>query len=118
MLYIIFFFKQKTTYVSRISDWSSYVCSSDLHRNDQDEGQVLPVGNVDVPLLAPRQGAQIEHQIGHPDNHQPDVGIPLRLGILLGLGDADEVPADRQYAEQVVAEDNQPRTELDQKNIV
>src|SRR3546814_10368266 len=27
----IFFFKQKTAYEMRISDWSSYVCSSDLN---------------------------------------------------------------------------------------
>src|SRR3546814_2656818 len=30
MLFIIFFFKQKTAYEMRISDWSSDVCSSDL----------------------------------------------------------------------------------------
>src|SRR3546814_2640642 len=29
-LYLIFFFKQKTAYEMRISDWSSDVCSSDL----------------------------------------------------------------------------------------
>src|SRR3546814_8851545 len=29
-LYVIFFFKQKTAYEMRISDWSSDVCSSDL----------------------------------------------------------------------------------------
>src|SRR3546814_10593750 len=28
----LFFFKQKTAYEMRISDWSSDVCSSDLHR--------------------------------------------------------------------------------------
>src|SRR3546814_1745484 len=28
----VFFFKQKTAYEMRISDWSSDVCSSDLHR--------------------------------------------------------------------------------------
>src|SRR3546814_6973948 len=28
----VFFFKQKTAYESRISDWSSDVCSSDLQR--------------------------------------------------------------------------------------
>src|SRR3546814_6667625 len=28
--FVFFFFKQKTAYVSRISDWSSDVCSSDL----------------------------------------------------------------------------------------
>src|SRR3546814_9630342 len=30
-LCIVFFFKQKTAYEMRISDWSSDVCSSDLH---------------------------------------------------------------------------------------
>src|SRR3546814_2889992 len=30
MLWCIFFFKQKTAYEMRISDWSSDVCSSDL----------------------------------------------------------------------------------------
>src|SRR3546814_3221150 len=29
-LYVMFFFKQKTAYEMRISDWSSDVCSSDL----------------------------------------------------------------------------------------
>src|SRR3546814_6922740 len=31
-LCFFFFFKQKTAYEMRISDWSSDVCSSDLHR--------------------------------------------------------------------------------------
>src|SRR3546814_2713893 len=33
-----FFFKQKTAYEMRISDWSSDVCSSDLCGADQSEG--------------------------------------------------------------------------------
>src|SRR3546814_19585084 len=32
MLLYVFFFKQKTAYEMRISDWSSDVCSSDLGR--------------------------------------------------------------------------------------
>src|SRR3546814_17447736 len=35
MEYSIFFFKQKTAYEMRISDWSSDVCSSDLVRRTQ-----------------------------------------------------------------------------------
>src|SRR3546814_1061902 len=31
---LVFFFKQKTAYEMRISDWSSDVCSSDLHDPD------------------------------------------------------------------------------------
>src|SRR3546814_683581 len=34
-IFIIFFFKQKTAYEMRISDWSSDVCSSDLNRLEQ-----------------------------------------------------------------------------------
>src|SRR3546814_18006338 len=31
LFFVFFFFKQKTAYEMRISDWSSDVCSSDLH---------------------------------------------------------------------------------------
>src|SRR3546814_6377870 len=33
LVLFIFFFKQKTAYELRISDWSSDVCSSDLYRS-------------------------------------------------------------------------------------
>src|SRR3546814_10280619 len=36
--FLVFFFKQKTAYEMRISDWSSDVCSSDL----SDDGPGLP----------------------------------------------------------------------------
>src|SRR3546814_1887367 len=35
LFFLFFFFKQKTAYEMRISDWSSDVCSSDLHKIDQ-----------------------------------------------------------------------------------
>src|SRR3546814_3208498 len=39
-----FFFKQKTAYEMRISDWSSDVCSSDLsNRADRLQGKQLPI---------------------------------------------------------------------------
>src|SRR3546814_1184341 len=43
-MYIIFFFKQKTAYEMRISDWSSDVCSSDLHLRGVDGRQPQPGG--------------------------------------------------------------------------
>src|SRR3546814_7120705 len=45
----VFFFKQKTAYEMRISDWSSDVCSSDLWLApgpDQHIGQQRPIGGV------------------------------------------------------------------------
>src|SRR3546814_20734938 len=41
----IFFFKQKTAYEMRISDWSSDVCSSDLERLDPSIIIVRSAGN-------------------------------------------------------------------------
>src|SRR3546814_8558723 len=44
---IFFFFKQKTAYEMRISDWSSDVCSSDLHDGAEadDEGQDVEIAD-------------------------------------------------------------------------
>src|SRR3546814_21116927 len=48
-MYLFFFFKQKTAYEMRISDWSSDVCSSDL-RQCPHRGPVLPENrNVCLP---------------------------------------------------------------------
>src|SRR3546814_2762343 len=41
----LFFFKQKTAYEMRISDWSSDVCSSDL---SDALGESLGIGNADL----------------------------------------------------------------------
>src|SRR3546814_5530912 len=51
-LYSIFFFKQKTAYEMRISDWSSDVCSSDLATVEELMGPVqgpdFPTGGIIV----------------------------------------------------------------------
>src|SRR3546814_4599484 len=46
IIYLFFFFKQKTAYDMRISDWSSDVCSSDLARDPR-----LEPANVRVVVL-------------------------------------------------------------------
>src|SRR3546814_2335182 len=54
VLYVFFFFKQKTAYEMRISDWSSDVCSSDpgalgQHRQARGPGGVVgPSGQVGI----------------------------------------------------------------------
>src|SRR3546814_15430571 len=56
MLLFVFFFKQKTAYEMRISDWSSDVCSSDLTElAEQREAGVLQILGVD-------RGQPIEHR--------------------------------------------------------
>src|SRR3546814_8661384 len=49
-VFVIFFFKQKTAYEMRISDWSSDVCSSDLI---EEQGRILRTV-LDVLVRAPR----------------------------------------------------------------
>src|SRR3546814_3215298 len=43
---VIFFFKQKTAYELRISDWSSDVCSSDLHHADTRSSKCALAGRI------------------------------------------------------------------------
>src|SRR3546814_7051348 len=40
--FFVFFFKQKTAYEMRISDWSSDVCSSDLREDAEDRTPARP----------------------------------------------------------------------------
>src|SRR3546814_3416969 len=57
----LFFFKQKTAYEMRISDWSSDVCSSDLLGIEIAEGQI------DKPVrVRPDDGLQFD---------TPDIGV-------------------------------------------
>src|SRR3546814_6589525 len=65
MCIMFFFFKQKTAYEMRISDWSSDVCSSDLRERID-----LGVGFVRLMIGADRA----DHAIGD--------GLPQRIAIL------------------------------------
>src|SRR3546814_4451385 len=71
MHFIFFFFKQKTAYEMRISDWSSDVCSSDLTIRPQPFGLRRRDILIDYDLSAIREIAELrfpEHQslgIGH-----------------------------------------------------
>src|SRR3546814_203342 len=59
-LIFIFFFKQKTAYEMRISDWSSDVCSSDLnHLDRQPFGQMPFLDDDDVRIF--ESGACLLH---------------------------------------------------------
>src|SRR3546814_10729659 len=69
----VFFFKQKTAYEMRISDWSSDVCSSDLVRPDGSPA------DEPAPLrtLLPRHVARLGHR---SRRHERRAGPPDRPG--------------------------------------
>src|SRR3546814_12110008 len=85
VLYFIFFFKQKTAYERRISDWSSDVCSSDL---------TLVESAVDVPAFERRQHGQCRALQRH--GVRVIVGMSLERD-LAGLAEAN-AGSDRQRA--------------------
>src|SRR3546814_1520377 len=59
VFFFVFFFKQKTAYEMRISDWSSDVCSSDLELVEGDGGIrvacLITAEAVDAQLVRPHQ---------------------------------------------------------------
>src|SRR3546814_1139876 len=81
-MFYFFFFKQKTAYEMRISDWSSDVCSSDLHPADggqlEDEPQPPRGGGAgpEARLDAGRQEARLRSRGGRrrPAVHRPALG--------------------------------------------
>src|SRR3546814_6336335 len=60
-VYVVFFFKQKTAYEMRISDWSSDVCSSDLPVTAADAAIALGVDRVLSSGGAAERGASASH---------------------------------------------------------
>src|SRR3546814_9247295 len=69
LLLFVFFFKQKTAYEMRISDWSSDVCSSDLHRATE----ALPAARAPA-LLRRASRANIVRPAPLPATAQPEPG--------------------------------------------
>src|SRR3546814_7409026 len=61
--FVVFFFKQKTAYEMRISDWSSDVCSSDLavvrREAGSAAGETFDHTALDVDHLAAEQHPQV-----------------------------------------------------------
>src|SRR3546814_9843564 len=55
MLFLVFFFKRKTAYEMRISDWSSDVCSSDLRRRGDALADAPATDGAPAAPVAPRK---------------------------------------------------------------
>src|SRR3546814_10399691 len=88
VLFSFFFFKQKTAYEMRISDWSSDVCSSDLRISVALGGSPFDLGHQLVARASRRHGVHFphrgrrEHLRSPPADLRPAAGrhgIPLSL---------------------------------------
>src|SRR3546814_9306783 len=116
--YFFFFFKQKTAYEMRISDWSSDVCSSDL----ESRNVVAKLAGSDAALGAEHvvYSAHLDHVgIGAPvdgdkiyngalDNA---LGVAIMLEAARQLADAKQAPKRSQLFVAVTAEEKGLRSE-------
>src|SRR3546814_5028709 len=81
---LVFFFKQKTAYEMRISDWSSDVCSSDLRRAMR-ASKVLATFQIGVPFDFAVSGPcfffglSAHHQY---DSHKADLSVIDRKSVV------------------------------------
>src|SRR3546814_6259117 len=81
-LLMCFFFKQKTAYEMRISDWSSDVCSSDLQMEHFSRGQPIACGpiNLDQPIHQAMETARARQFPGVRFAEDFDPSLPLVHG--------------------------------------
>src|SRR3546814_15149164 len=89
----VFFFKQKTAYEMRISDWSSDVCSSDLHtrnarrsRHECDGRHGGTVGDGEATMIADVIAGSLRNKLL--------VLIFTGLAVLAGVWDVKTTPLD------------------------
>src|SRR3546814_7119555 len=87
---LFFFFKQKTAYEMRISDWSSDVCSSDLQRAVK--GGAIIVGQLDQTGFLDEAAQLYEMARALASGHDPS----SRIGA--ARGGFKPVPCLRQFA--------------------
>src|SRR3546814_10744777 len=100
MVDLVFFFKQKTAYEMRISDWSSDVCSSDLivpaHMRHLDGG-IVPLdqphsaGNPSESLMTAIFLTPLREQL-HADANAKEGHAALQHGLLHSLDHARPRP--------------------------
>src|SRR3546814_20844081 len=103
VLGVFFFFKQKTAYEMRISDWSSDVCSSDLQRQPAITSHELAQGHAAAEAAV---GLVIEDHgdaAGRQRCHHPPAGRRLRgtRKLLHDIVGEDEVEATAEAFEAV-----------------
>src|SRR3546814_5518519 len=91
-MFYFFFFKQKTAYEMRISDWSSDVCSSDLGVGTGREDARCPAPQPGTPR-PPRPHARDRHcrHADHAATAAAEIGNQVERHHRRAIGGADQI---------------------------
>src|SRR3546814_6146437 len=86
VLFVFFFFKQKTAYEMRISDWSSDVCSSDLVYLFQAAGVILLIAMIGAIVLTLRSREGVRRQSIEAQNARRPADVVEVMKVTRGGG--------------------------------
>src|SRR3546814_12807899 len=84
---VVFFFKQKTAYELRISDWSSDVCSSDLEDGRRPDGALEPVEGVGHEIRPDRRPDAVSERRDASGAGRAEGMERRAVGVVDGVGD-------------------------------
>src|SRR3546814_7586608 len=103
MLVFFFFFKQKTAYEMRISDWSSDVCSSDLSGLQLPSRGKQAIGDRAQHYVdRDEEGDGSRHRMRHRRIHRPDEAIAKAHDrVIDGVGVRDRLEPGRKPVDRV-----------------
>src|SRR3546814_1482072 len=96
LFFVFFFFKQKTAYEMRISDWSSDVCSSDLHSEKLHAaarpGEPLAAAAFDAMERARVEALGARNMAGMRANLSASLALRMRSDPIARAQSHDDVP--------------------------
>src|SRR3546814_9170233 len=101
-----FFFKQKTAYEMRISDWSSDVCSSDLEADKKTKDQAQIIIDLQGKLVSGADQLDKEKQLTADARSQIDLLNRQILALRQQLGELDRILTESE-AKEKASEDRQ-----------
>src|SRR3546814_10534283 len=82
VMFVIFFFKQKTAYEMRISDWSSDVCSSDLYADTMLAQQISRISGVGQVNIFGEQKSAVRIQVDPEKLASMGLGLENIRGVI------------------------------------
>src|SRR3546814_1963026 len=86
IFYSFFFYKQKTAYEMRISDWSSDVCSSDLDSGNA--RRIVRVGELLIRIIVETHTADLQRRVAGQFDGDHHLAAAMHFDVAVIVGTA------------------------------